>query len=88
MNAMLKKALKYSEKNICDYKIKSISFEKQSNSVKWQLNDESWIKFRLSGTEPKFKIYLNINGKILGQLKSVAKDAISIIENKLINNSK
>lgn len=87
-NAMLKKALKYSEKNICDYKIKSISFEKQSNSVKWQLNDESWIKFRLSGTEPKFKIYLNINGKILGQLKSVAKDAISIIENKLINNSK
>ncbi len=84
--SVMNKALKFKEKDICGYKIIAISFEKESDSVKWQLSNDSWIKFRLSGTEPKFKIYLNINGKILGQLKSIAKDAISLIENKLISN--
>ncbi len=41
-------------------KIVSISYNEAGSCLEFQLEKDSWIKFRISGTEPKFKIYFNL----------------------------
>jgi phosphomannomutase len=53
----------YHKKNIGDFLIKKVIWNKIGDCLEWHLNNESWIKFRMSGTEPKFKIYYNLYGK-------------------------
>ena len=60
----------YKNENICDYQIKKIQFNKTGNCLEWLLSNDSWIKFRMSGTEPKFKIYYELNGDNLEKLQS------------------
>ncbi len=43
-------------KKVAGYEIKDILW---NECIEWILKDDSWIKFRISGTEPKFKIYTN-----------------------------
>lgn len=40
--------------------IKDILWNEDGECIEWVIDDDSWIKFRISGTEPKFKIYLNL----------------------------
>lgn len=43
------------------FKIKEIVWNEQGNCLEFLMDDNrSWIKFRGSGTEPKFKIYYNL----------------------------
>jgi phosphomannomutase len=53
---------KHAAKTIGDYKIKKILWNKVGDCLEWYLEGDSWIKFRMSGTEPKFKIYYNLSG--------------------------
>jgi phosphomannomutase len=53
---------KYRSRTIGDYKIKKILWNKIGDCLEWHLEGDSWIKFRMSGTEPKFKIYYNLSG--------------------------
>jgi phosphomannomutase len=53
---------KYKHNTIGDLKIKKILWNKIGDCLEWHLDNDSWIKFRLSGTEPKFKIYYNLFG--------------------------
>lgn len=50
----------YNNPNIISRKIDSISYNEEGSCLEFKLNCGSWIKFRLSGTEPKFKIYFNL----------------------------
>ncbi|MEG1353382.1 MAG: phospho-sugar mutase [Malacoplasma sp.] len=50
-------------KYIDNFKIRSTHFDKEANILEWDLGKNNWIKFRLSGTEPKFKIYFNLYGE-------------------------
>ncbi|MDE6473210.1 MAG: phospho-sugar mutase [Ureaplasma sp.] len=50
----------YSHKNIVSRNIEKIQFNEQANCLEFILENNSWIKFRISGTEPKFKIYFNL----------------------------
>lgn len=45
---------------IVDRVIKFKIFNEQANAMEYYFDDESWVKFRISGTEPKFKIYTNL----------------------------
>ena len=49
----------------------------------WILDGNSWIRFRASGTEPKFKIYFNLYGKNktdgLLKFKQTKKEMLKII---------
>lgn len=42
------------------WKIQDIFWNENGSCLEWILDDQSWIKFRISGTEPKFKIYYNL----------------------------
>ncbi|XQP55603.1 MAG: phospho-sugar mutase [Mycoplasmoidaceae bacterium] len=79
-NKLMNRARHYKERKLFDYEIKKIWFEKESDCVVWTLNKDSWIKFRLSGTEPKFKVYINFHNQMAGQLKAAATVNISRIE--------
>ncbi len=46
--------------------IKNVFWNSAGDCIEWDLGNESWIKFRVSGTEPKFKIYFNL---LLGNAK-------------------
>lgn len=60
LSSCLKKSEMHEKINLFGYQIKDISFNSDSNSVEWIMDNDCWIKFRLSGTEPKFKIYYNL----------------------------
>jgi phosphomannomutase len=45
---------------IGNYKILSKKYRKEYDVLEWKLTNNSWIKFRMSGTEPKIKTYLNL----------------------------
>lgn len=40
----------------------SNSWNDAADALEWQFENEIWVKFRISGTEPKFKAYFNIYG--------------------------
>ncbi len=82
------RAKHFKQKKLFDYHIKKIWFEKESDCVVWTLNMNSWIKFRLSGTEPKFKVYVNFNDEMAGQLKAAAIMNIAIIERNILKGFK
>ena len=58
----------YIKKEVCGYKIKKISFNKIGDCLEWQLENNCWIKFRKSGTEPKMKVYYEFYKKPLSKL--------------------
>ncbi len=55
------KILKSTMSNIRKFKIDKIEENENANTIDFLMSDKrSWIKFRASGTEPKFKIYFNL----------------------------
>lgn len=46
--------------SINDYQIKETIYHEVGNYLEWKLDGLSSIKFRLSGTEPKFKVYIEL----------------------------
>lgn len=46
---------------IAGFKFKEITEDKETGVLSWMFDNNSWVKFRLSGTEPKFKIYVYID---------------------------
>lgn len=85
---LMARARHFKQRELFDYRIKKIWFEKESDSVVWTLDKDSWIKFRLSGTEPKFKVYINFNNELAGQLKAAAIMNTSIIEKNILKGFK
>lgn len=70
-------------KKIGKYTIQKVGYNDITNSVEWYLNNNSWIKFRMSGTEPKFKIYYEFYGDSLKELEKNFEE-IDKIFSKLI----
>ena len=60
----------YKSKTFNGLKIKKIQWNKVGGCLEWLLDKGEWIKFRRSGTEPKFKVYYNFYG---GSLNSLVK---------------
>lgn len=58
----------FPSKKIGNYQIKTIKWNPVGDCLEWDLNNNNWIKFRMSGTEPKFKVYYNLMKKPLTTL--------------------
>ncbi|WP_011884859.1 phospho-sugar mutase [Mycoplasmoides gallisepticum] len=71
-NDWMERLKRYDQPYINDRKIVSIKWNQAGDCLDWILEDDSWIRFRLSGTEPKFKFYYNLYGNSLKQLKEEA----------------
>ncbi|OAL10259.1 phosphomannomutase [Candidatus Mycoplasma haematobovis] len=60
---------------ICSYECENI--ELKDEILAWYFKKGGWIKFRASGTEPKFKIYYNLYGEneewVNGQINKLKK---------------
>lgn len=50
-------------KKVGNYKITKVIWNTKGDCLDWILSDKSWIRFRVSGTEPKFKVYYNLYAK-------------------------
>lgn len=65
---------KYKNKNILNLKILENKWNKKADAQEWHLENGMWIKFRMSGTEPKFKVYYNIYGETIVQANQLLED--------------
>ncbi len=65
--------LGYGERTIGARPITKIAFNEAGGCCDWLLDGDSWLRFRMSGTEPKFKVYYNLYGDDLNALGSEAK---------------
>ncbi len=81
---LMYRALRTKEKKLFDYTIQKAWYQREADAVVWTLDKDSWIKFRISGTEPKFKVYFNFNNEMAGQLKAAAVMNIAKIENTIL----
>lgn len=69
--------------NIVDYS--KVDGKLNTNAIKYEFDDKSWVIIRPSGTEPKIKIYLGVIEKNNEEAKtklSILKEKISKIFNK------
>lgn len=63
MSARMDYFAKMKNKNILNLKILENKYNKKADALEWILEDGMWIKFRMSGTEPKFKVYFDLYGE-------------------------
>ena len=70
----MEKLLHYSSNQIASRKITRIEWNEVGGCIDWLLDGDSWLRFRISGTEPKFKVYFNLYGDQLIKLKQEAMD--------------
>ncbi|MGL4948595.1 MAG: phospho-sugar mutase [Mycoplasma sp.] len=54
------KALTQAPGSFCGLQIEDVYWNEAGECIEWKLTGDAWIKFRISGTEPKFKIYYNL----------------------------
>lgn len=86
---LMDRALKVKKSlNLYDYKIQKIWFNPDADAVEWILDKNSWIKFRISGTEPKFKIYFCLNDQLVGQLRTSAVENLRLIMTNVLKDIK
>lgn len=70
---------KFKAKKIGKYQLKRVVWNKQGDCLDWILNGDSWIRFRVSGTEPKFKAYYNLYAKDQDTLDKQVKEVKEFI---------
>ncbi|MCF0227695.1 MAG: phospho-sugar mutase [Malacoplasma sp.] len=64
----------YKSKTFNGLKINKVQWNKVGGCLEWLMDNGDWIKFRKSGTEPKFKVYYNFNGSTLPALRKKYED--------------
>jgi phosphomannomutase len=62
ISAKMDMFINYKEKTFVNKNIKKITWNTNGDCLDWLLENGEWIRFRKSGTEPKFKIYYNLYG--------------------------
>lgn len=77
------KLLTYAAGKILNRPITAVKFNEGGGCIDWILDGDSWIRFRMSGTEPKFKVYLNLYGNSLAELNDEASAIDKEIRNLL-----
>lgn len=74
------------QKILENFPIPFIKVNYSQDIVTWELKNQSWIKFRYSGTEPKLKIYYNLFHKNKEELKwwcQIVKDRFDTLINQI-----
>lgn len=73
---------KMKNKSILNLKILEKKWNKKADALEWIMEDGMWIKFRMSGTEPKFKVYFNLYAdkiEVANRMLEALKQEIDII---------
>ncbi len=67
-------------KNLEDNTEKEVALPK-SNVLRFELEDQSWVAFRPSGTEPKFKIYAGVTrGNIDAKIDAISESVLKLMD--------
>lgn len=77
------KALSFQPSKVGDFMVKEVFWNGAGQCIEWILKDDAWIKFRISGTEPKFKIYYNLFFDKLSPDRKYKKDKFKEVVNNL-----
>lgn len=78
MNELASFKKKYSDIIIVENK-----WNQQADALEWHLENGMWIKFRMSGTEPKFKVYYNIYAETSQEARQILNRYKAIIDDLL-----
>jgi phosphomannomutase len=62
VNTKMNLFINYKKRTFANKNIKKIVWNNTGDCLDWLLEKDEWIRFRKSGTEPKFKIYYNLYG--------------------------
>lgn len=57
---MLNKLMVFNKQYVLERQVINVIYNEAGSCLEIYFKNDSWVKFRLSGTEPKFKIYLNL----------------------------
>lgn len=57
---MLNKLMVFNKQYVLERQVINVIYNDAGSCLEIYFKNDSWVKFRLSGTEPKFKIYLNL----------------------------
>jgi phosphomannomutase len=76
---------KYKSNTIGKWHIYSNKWNEVGECIEWDLGNDNWVKFRKSGTEPKFKAYFCIYGTSNFDAKKQFDD-LKILIDQIVNN--
>lgn len=91
---MLKKLMVFNQPFVLNRQVINVMYNEAGSCLEIFFKNDSWVKFRLSGTEPKFKIYINLyddkNSKsvdpsITEELKKESVDIVNYFKEFLFN---
>ncbi|MDQ0513847.1 phosphomannomutase [Mycoplasmoides fastidiosum] len=68
-------------KTVSSHPVTKVEWNHVNDCLDWILDDDNWLRFRLSGTEPKFKIYYNF----FGETQEAIKNEITIIRQQIVD---
>ncbi len=74
MEERIKFFSKIKVKEILGLKLNEIRWNKKADALEWHLQDGMWVKFRMSGTEPKFKVYYDLLAPTLEEAKALLEN--------------
>ena len=57
---MLNKLMVFNQQYVLNRQVINVIYNEKGSCLEIYFQNDSWVKFRLSGTEPKFKIYINL----------------------------
>ncbi|GAA5414773.1 phospho-sugar mutase [Ureaplasma ceti] len=89
---MMNQLKTFDQPQILNRKVTKVVYNEAGSCLEYHFENDSWVKFRLSGTEPKFKIYTNLyDDNSLGvydpnislQLEQESKAIVQFISNFL-----
>lgn len=73
MQDRLRKLSQFKCDEICGIIMTSNKWNAEADALEWEFQNGMWVKFRLSGTEPKFKVYYNFYGESLEEVQDRLK---------------
>ncbi|MDE5553451.1 MAG: phospho-sugar mutase, partial [Malacoplasma sp.] len=73
MQDRLRKLSQFKSDEICGIRMTSNKWNEEADALEWEFQNGMWVKFRLSGTEPKFKVYYNFYGESLEEVQDRLK---------------
>ena len=81
---MMELILNYKQSYVLNRKVINIMYNDNANCVEMLFENDSWVKFRISGTEPKFKIYVNLYNNDSNNKYNISKSLLAE-SNELVN---
>ncbi len=85
-NSIMNKLMVFNQQYVLDRQVINVIYNDEGSCLEIYFKNDSWVKFRLSGTEPKFKIYINLyDDTPIGTINLNASSQLKLESQKIVN---